>query len=941
MTQERFKFKTEQDYFEVSSGESANPFNLTYLTSQQTGNNKSTYETEQDYFEVSSGESANPFNLTYLTSQQTGNNKSTYETEEDYFEVGSGESANPFNLKYINNESMEITGPDNYSYKEFSQEAEEATDFYKEENLFNFREFEIFSNEVQDQEFKNALDEIASDSENKFQSFMQQNQGDSRYFENMLADPNFERNFDQFFETEYNKPLIAGVQNEFERLSNYVEQNSHPGMNYEDIQSLIDSFEVEPEYFFGLGKLAKLGKSIVNKGIKLAKGGLKLASKVASKVGKTLLVGPLLKMITNRLKNSITPLVKSLLEKVKGKLPEQYRGLAEKAFGALTQTGDQANPQDNDSSAGGTASGTSSANSADTVNTSEEIFELYESESQDPGEMAEITELERNLDKQIYLLAQNFEDAQENLYFESEDSGLPPTAAIAEQFLDREQTEEKMSASTSDNQQQSAFTILDNSKNEFVSGIANNTMEIRELTQNFVPVVMAALPVIKTVLKLTGGRQKIVNLISNMAAGLLGKLIGTDQAAPLSKILVDKGLTLLGLEIPEPTPNQYLGATLTNVIAETTDKVSQLPESILNGDEVILRSFVNEALLSSIANNFPPSVLNHSTNTLRELPAGMNWVSEKNGYYQILNKEFQFVLKPEEAAKIYTRRGETLLDNLSKYQGWDGKTPVPVVGYVFQSNPLTRLAMIARDYAGGDSSDQKRQIIRLNPNAATILFKEPSLAMTRGRMRGGLSGVRWYYIKLANSSNKNQTLTSPIQSTLQSPAQSETPIVNENIRANDVQIKIVEGPSSQYQLKITIYLNEATSERIKSFQKSVQPTSLYKELESILIQLGGKIIGDMLVRLAIPQYAKNQIKSMISGRILDYIRSNLKLLTEEYLTQSAKDEFGVTIVIEFGLPGDFMKNLTNLNLANIGSFISKLSEIHSLGSIKTIAGYKL
>jgi hypothetical protein len=229
----------------------------------------------------------------------------------------------------------------------------------------------------------------------------------------------------------------------------------------------------------------------------------------------------------------------------------------------------------------------------------------------------------------------------------------------------------------------------------------------------------------------------------------------------------------------------------------------------------------------------------------------------------------------------------------------------------------------------------------LNTNAATILFKEPALARTRGGIRGRFSGVRWYYIKLANLSNKNQTFQSPTRTILQSPAQSTTSVVNENIRANDVQIKFVEGPSSQYQLKVNIYLNEATSERIKSVPKSVQPTSLYKELESILIQVGGKIIGDMLLRLAIPQYAKNQLRSMISRRILDNIRSNLHPLYEEYLTQSAKDEFGVTILIEFGLPGDFMNNLTNLNLANLGSFISKLSEIRQLGSIKSIAGYKL
>ena len=145
----------------------------------------------------------------------------------------------------------------------------------------------------------------------------------------------------------------------------------------------------------------------------------------------------------------------------------------------------------------------------------------------------------------------------------------------------------------------------------------------------------------------------------------------------------------------------------------------------------------------------------------------MNWVSEKNGYYQKLNKEFQFVLKPEVAAKIYTRREETLLDNICKYQGWDGKTPVSVVGYVFQSNPLTRLAMIARDYAGGDSSDNKRQIIRLTSTSATMLFNQPTLARPSGiGIRRRYSGIRWYYIKLAD---KIQTVQSPSQLPLNLP----------------------------------------------------------------------------------------------------------------------------------------------------------------------------
>ena len=81
--------------------------------------------------------------------------------------------------------------------------------------------------------------------------------------------------------------------------------------------------------------------------------------------------------------------------------------------------------------------------------------------------------------------------------------------------------------------QEIEFTKLDKARNEYVSGIANNTMEIQDLNQNFVPVIMAAMPVIKTVLKLTGGRQKIVDLISNMAAGLLGNIIGKPQSLVL------------------------------------------------------------------------------------------------------------------------------------------------------------------------------------------------------------------------------------------------------------------------------------------------------------------------------------------------------------------------------------------------------------------------
>ena len=107
------------------------------------------------------------------------------------------------------------------------------------------------------------------------------------------------------------------------------------------------------------------------------------------------------------------------------------------------------------------------------------------------------------------------------------------------------------------------------------------------------------------------------------------------------------------------------------------------------------------------------------------------------------------------------------------------------------------------------------------------------------------------------------------------------------------------------------------------------------------MQVGKKSIEDMLLRLVIPKFAKNEFLSIIFRWILEKIRSSLQALFKEYITQTAKDESEVTILIEFGLPVDFMKNLTNVNLSNLEPFISNLRSIRPSASMKSIAGYKL
>ena len=174
------RFKTEQSYFETDSPENESPFNLHYQTNHQMARSESAIGTEQSYFETDSPENESPFNLHYQTNHQMAKSESAIGTEQSYFETDSPENESPFNLHYIKNESPEISSLDKPDFEEKSSEIGTAgayedyltdyvkyiygykeipskSDFYKAENLLKARDFEIFSNEIHDSEFKTVI----------------------------------------------------------------------------------------------------------------------------------------------------------------------------------------------------------------------------------------------------------------------------------------------------------------------------------------------------------------------------------------------------------------------------------------------------------------------------------------------------------------------------------------------------------------------------------------------------------------------------------------------------------------------------------------------------------------------------------------------------------------------------------------------------------------
>jgi hypothetical protein len=825
-------------------------------------------------------------------------NGDRFKTSTNYFESNVSENETPFKLQYLQGELKEETyypgELENYNRQYVDQEITDTNPFKKDlllaseintvpdiynEHLFeNYGDFELFSNEIHDLEFSDMLGQISSEAEEKFQNFINNNSNSpGRELDESLADPNFESTFDQFFETTYG-PLAYKLENEIDRLSAHIQQNIHPGMSYEGAQSAIESFQVEPDQLFG-----SIGK-FLNK----VKKGVSTVLKKGASIAKAVISGPL-QILLSRIKPLIKPMLRKLVKKGLGLLPEKYRSIAQKALEALGIGGKQGEISEEEPQSEIIANNTSSL--------SEALYEDVASEETVENQLYDTDETEREFDRQIFLLSRTEpgEPSQQTAMYEYPDSEEPGSM-------------------------ENEVTSLNQARDDFIHGVITDPSDIKGLTQNFIP---AILPALKLGIRLAG-RPRVVNFIASVVAKLLEQVLSKDQATPISRMLVDAGLKLVNLETFENIPrDQYLGATISNIVSETTDMVSQLPSSLLEAGEDVLQPFVQEALLTSTANNVNIEVLNDGSIPLRQLPQDAYWVLRNKGKYKVLSKKYSLILDPKVASSVRThRRAETLSDILRNYQGWDGKTPIHVIIRVFEATPLTRLSMIAKDYVGGKSYNQIKQIIKLGKSAATLLLKEPHLASGKHR-RGSIAGLRFYYVKLDTLSNK---------STPSAAAPADT-----KERSNDANLRLVPPDL----LQAGLYLNPSTCQRIRDVAGSIQGARLYNELETILLPTGQKIINNLLSGLNVPSFASKEIQSQIFRWILNNLKSYLSEITRFLGQGPSNTSSGVSIILDIKLPADFLTSITKLSIEKVAEFISKLVTIRPSAKINLVSGYKL
>ena len=303
-------------------------------------------------------------------------------------------------------------------------------------------------------------------------------------------------------------------------------------------------------------------KKLLDKAKKVVKGAVKLARKGIKAVGKLLPTGK----IFAALRKLVGPLLKRVLAKAIGKLPAPLRPAARRLAGKLSGAA---------SGAVNAAAGAVGAAAGPAGGTGGDAADEFGSEA----------------------LSASFDEALA-------EAVLAPNEAALAETLEAFEAEAAAVATS-----ESSVEALDLARHRLAGQLAEaqpGQPPIAEM-EEFIPAVMAAMPLIKLGVTVVG-RDRVVKFVAGLLANLIKPMIGPEIAAPLSRQIADAGLGLLGLEA-EAARDGTLGAEALVAAAEdTVREVLSLPDASLR-QELLVEAAVEEAFEEAALRHFPPQVL--------------------------------------------------------------------------------------------------------------------------------------------------------------------------------------------------------------------------------------------------------------------------------------------------------------------------------------------
>ena len=130
--------------------------------------------------------------------------------------------------------------------------------------------------------------------------------------------------------------------------------------------------------------------------------------------------------------------------------------------------------------------------------------------------------------------------------------------------------------------------------------------------EQFIPAVMAALPVIRMGIRIVG-RERVVKLVARALANLIKGMVGAQAATLLSRHIASTGLQAIGLEAENGTEPALEASTLGTeaLVASAEDTIREvlsLPTESLE-DELLLEAEVQDAFSRAAIRHLPAAVL--------------------------------------------------------------------------------------------------------------------------------------------------------------------------------------------------------------------------------------------------------------------------------------------------------------------------------------------
>jgi hypothetical protein len=257
-----------------------------------------------------------------------------------------------------------------------------------------------------------------------------------------------------------------------------------------------------------------------------------------------------------------------------------------------------------------------------------------------------------------------------------------------------------------------------------------------EQLEQFIPVVMAAMPLIRTGVRIIG-RDRIKNFVAGQLATLIQGYVGPQAARALAPHVADAGLKLLSLEA---APEQLGAEALVDTLQEALVDVMSLPAEALD-DPLRLEAEVGDALGAAAVRNLPPAVLRD------DLPGHdadkPGWVALPRAggarRYRRSARRFDVTLTRARAGEIELPGAESLEERLldAGVATW----PVSAEVQVFETMPGGHLGHLA---AGEGEGALTSEFEELSPTTAGHLLGKASLGTRPGVL--GPAGRRYFRI---------------------------------------------------------------------------------------------------------------------------------------------------------------------------------------------------